>query len=221
MKTKHEVDSKEGSRLLFETLIVMGLTFLLSFWFLQLKGIITLLPAIYFFIERRKRGRTWSDIGFKLKNTLTDLKNNWYLVILVAVVTQVLTLIIGKYFLTGFIQHVQSRIPLVDPSHLVPLFLMVMVATFGEELIFRAFFQERLSWYISAPLAILISTIVFALMHYAEGPVSIVAYDIVTISIDSVIYGIVYHRTKNIFASWISHCLADIFGFTLMLNLFK
>lgn len=221
MKTELVTDSKEGNRLLFETLVVMGLTFLLSFWFLELKGIITLLPAIYFIIERRKRGRTWSDIGFKLKDTLTDLKSNWYLVILVAVVTQTLTLIIGKYFLIGFVQHIQSRIPLVDPSHLVPLFLMVTVATFGEELIFRAFFQARLSWYISAPLAILISSIVFALLHYSEGPISIVAYDIVMISIDSVIYGVVYHRTKNIFASWIPHYLADIVGITLMLSLFK
>jgi membrane protease YdiL (CAAX protease family) len=90
-----------------------------------------------------------------------------------------------------------------------------------EELIFRAFFQERLSWFINIPMAIGISSAVFALLHYSKGSFSIVAFDIFTIFVDSIIYGVIYHRTKNIFASWIPHFLADIIGITLMISLFS
>jgi len=45
----------------------------------------------------------------------------------------------------------------------------------------------------------------------------IVVYDIETIFIDSIIFGIIFNRTKNIFASWIGHILADLVGIVLLL----
>ena len=70
-------------------------------------------------------------------------------------------------------------------------------------------------------IATIISSIVFSFMHYSQGSFTVVAYDIFTIFIDSLIYSVIYHRTKNIFASWIAHYLADIFGVVAMIILFK
>ena len=161
---------KKTNDLLYEMIAVMGLTVLFSFLYPEYKSLITLIPLIYLLIERAKRGRSWNDIGFKFNETLSDLKNNWYLIILVVIITQVLTLGVGEYFLPGFLQHIQARIPLINPSQLILFMIMLMSATLGEELIFRVFFQERLSWYISVTSAILISSAVFASLHYAGGP---------------------------------------------------
>jgi membrane protease YdiL (CAAX protease family) len=161
---------KKTNDLLYEMIAVMGFTVLFSFLYPEYKSLITLIPLIYLLIERAKRGRSWNDIGFKFNETLSDLKNNWYLIILVVIITQVLTLGVGEYFLPGFLQHIQARIPLINPSQLILFMIMLMSATLGEELIFRVFFQERLSWYISVTSAILISSAVFASLHYAGGP---------------------------------------------------
>ena len=209
---------KKSNALLYEMIAVMGLTVIFSFLYPEYKSLITLSPLIYLLIERKKSGRSWNDIGFKFKQTLTDLKNNWYLVILVVIVTQVLTLIIGEYFFAGFLQHIQTRIPLIDPSHLIPFMIMLFAATLGEELIFRVFFQKRLNWYIGIIPAILISSAVFSSLHYASGPLSIISFDIITIFIDSIIYGIIYYKTKNVFAAWIPHLLADVVAIFLIVN---
>ena len=209
---------KKSNALLYEMIAVMGLTVIFSFLYPEYKSLITLSPLIYLLIERKKSGRSWNDIGFKFKQTLTDLKNNWYLVILVVIVTQVLTLIIGEYFFAGFLQHIQTRIPLINPSHLIPFMIMLFAATLGEELIFRVFFQERLNWYIGIIPAILISSAVFSSLHYASGPLSIISFDIITIFIDSIIYGIIYYKTKNVFAAWIPHLLADVVAIFLIVN---
>ena len=222
METIHRSKSElqKSQQLLYETITIMGITILLSIIFEEWKGLITLIPAVYFFIERRFRKRAWTDIGFNFKSTLLDLKNNWLLVVLVAVVTQVLTLLTATYFFPAYIQHVLSRIPFESSVHLVPI-IFLLAATFMEELIFRAFFQERLSWFINGTVAIGIASLVFALMHFSKGTFSIVTFDIVTIFIDSIIYGFIYHRTKNIFASWIPPFLADLIGITLMMALFS
>ena len=204
--------------LLSEMIAVMGFTVLFSFLYPEYKSLITLIPLIYLLIERKKRGRSWNDIGFKFNKTLSDLKNNWYLIILVVIVTQVLTLLIGEYFFSGFLQHIQARIPLINPSQLIPFMIMLISATLGEELIFRVFFQERLSWYIGVTSAILISSAIFAVLHYAAGPQSIISFDLTTIFIDSIIYCIIYHKTKNVFAAWIPHLLADIVAIFLIVN---
>lgn len=210
----------KNRRLLIETITIMGVTILLSFIFEEWKGIIILIPAIYFFIERRARKRAWVDIGFKFKDTLVDLKNNWVLVVLVAIVMQVLTLLTANYFLPNYIQHVLSRIPIKSSLHLVPV-IFLLAATFMEELIFRAFFQERLSWFINSSVAIGIASFVFAVLHFSKGSLTIVIFDIGTIFIDSIIYGSIYHRTKNIFASWIPHFLADLVALSLIISVFN
>jgi len=220
METLHKTSISQDKQLFLETTIVMGITIVLSFLFQELKGIITLIPAVYFLVERRVRKRTWSDIGFKLNQTLSDIIANWKLIVLAAVILQVLTLLYAQYLLPGYVQHVLSRIPTESNVFLVLIFF-VPAATFLEELIFRAFFQERLSWFMSIPLAIVITSAVFALLHFSSGSASIVSFDLLTIFVDGVVYGIIYHRTKNIFASWIPHFLADFVGITLMMSLYS
>ena len=148
---------------------------------------------------------------------MADVKNNWYWIIAVGVVAQFIVITIAKCCVPDYFEHVKSRIPLMNISQIVPLLLMILVVTFAEEIVYRGFFQERISWFIKPSYAIILFSIVFSMMHYSSGSFSIVTYDVGTIFIDSLIYGIIFNRTKNIFASWIGHLLADLVGVALFM----
>jgi membrane protease YdiL (CAAX protease family) len=210
-----------SNRILFETLAVMAFVILLSILFPQGKGLFGLLPIAYFLVERQIRKRKFDDIGFRWKNTWKDLKHNWHLVLLVAVVTQLGTLLIARVFVPDFFAHVRSRVPVLTVNQLIPLVLTVLMGTFAEEIVYRGFAQERLCWFVGPTFSVLIASAVFSSMHFSPGTPGVIAYDLSTIFIDSLIYGLIYHRTKNIFASWVPHLLADFVGVALMLTLFK
>lgn len=213
--------NKPDTRILIETLALLVLVILLSLLIPQMKGLFELIPIVYILVEKHLRKRTFNEIGFKLKHTLKDVKANWYLILLVAVILQFGTLIFAKYFIPDFVAHVQSRIPLVTMSQLIPLFVEITVATFIEEIIYRGFFQERLGRYSGTAISVILTSLVFSFMHFSAGTFIVVAYDIFTIFLDSLIYSIIYHRTKNIFASWVAHYLADLIAVVAMLILIK
>lgn len=204
--------NKPGIRILIETLLILGLIVILSILLPQLRGLFELIPIVYFLIERHVRKRSLEEIGFKLKSAPKDIKDNLFLIFLVVIVMQFLTLFIAKGLLPDFVAHVQSRIPVLNPNQIVALFLTILVGTFAEEIVYRGLFQERLGWFFGAVSAVILTSLIFSFMHYSPDTFSVVLYDIFTIFIDSLIYSAIYHRTKNIFASWTAHFLADIFG---------
>lgn len=213
---KNQKNGQASKQLLLETLIVIALTILLFFIFNNISSIIPLIPAIYLLVERRKRHRTWSDIGFRMENLFSDLKKNWYLILLVGVVSPLLTFLIGKYCVPGFIVHVKSRLP-INASAMISTIITIIIGTFLEEVIFRGFLQGRLEWFLTPIMSIIISSCLFAFMHYSSGSIAVVALDMLGIFVDSIIYGFIFTKTKNIFTSWIGHCLSDFIGFVFLL----
>jgi membrane protease YdiL (CAAX protease family) len=209
---------QSDKRLLVETIVVLAITIILFIAFNSLRSVIAALPALYLIIERRIKHLSWSDIGFKFKNTFSDVKKNWIWVGVVGIISPLLTFYIGKLFLPGFIEHVGSRLPL-DVKVIIPALITITIGTFLEEVIFRGYIQERLGIFIGIPSAIIATSILFGFMHYSSGPLNIVAFDIAGIFIDSILYGIIYAKTKNIFAPWIGHYLSDIVGIICLLFL--
>lgn len=130
---------------------------------------------------------------------------------MIPVISPLLTFYIGKHYIPGFVNHVNSRLP-SDIKAIVPAILTVTVGTFLEEISFRGFVQGRLEWFITPPKAVIISSILFAFMHYSHGSIAIVTFDITGVFIDSILFGIIYTKTKNIFTSWIGHYLSDLIG---------
>lgn len=212
-------DVKKNKKNHFETLAVLALFILLSILLPQAKGLFSLLPIVYLLVDKIVRKRSFADIGFRWKNIWKDIKGNWHLMLLVAVVTQVGTILLARAFVPEFYAHVVSRVPVMAIDQLVPLFLMILVGTFAEEIVYRGFLQERLGWFVAPVLSVVIASIVFSAMHYSPGSPGVIAFDIATIFIDSLIYGAIYYRTKNIFASWIPHLLADIVGLVILLTM--
>lgn len=214
MSKKHRIEDQ----MLIETLVVLIITVLFFLVFNNFNSIIPMIPVIYLLIEKRKRHRSWSDIGFNIKNVESDARINWHWILLVGVISPLLTFHIGKYCIPGYIDHVKSRLPM-DIKVIIPAIITITIGTFLEEIIFRGFVQGRLEWFISPLKAIIISAILFAFMHYSHGSIAIVIFDMFGVFIDGMLLGIIFKRTKNIFTSWIGHYLSDLIGIVCLLFL--
>ncbi|MBZ9687374.1 CPBP family intramembrane metalloprotease [Clostridium estertheticum] len=197
------------SEILIETIIVIGITIILSTIFKDYGSVIIIILVVFFLIESRIRHRSWVSIGFNVKDTLINARKNWCVVVFVGIILPLLIFFIAKQFVPEFITHVKSRLPL-NINAIIPAIIAITIGTFLEEVIFRGFIQERLSWFIGTPIAIIITSILFAFMHISKGSFKIVTFDLTGIFIDSIFYGIIFSKTKNIFASWSVHYMSDL-----------
>ena len=205
----------------WEILIVMGASLSITLLFPRLTIVGILIPVAYLIIERRLRQRTWSESGLHIKALPQDLLHNLGWVLLVSIGFQALSVFGAYFFLPEYSSHIMARLPFDAHTFDSQVFNTLLVVTLGEEIIYRALFQKRLSDFLPVPAAILLSSLVFALMHYAPGPALIVFIDLALIVADSVVYGIIFARSNNVFASWIAHFLADVVGILFLLVLMK
>ena len=73
---------------------------------------------------------------------------------LVSIGTQLIPILIAKTILPEYLTHIQERLPLNISGSIGMLAVSLLVATLAEELVYRALFQERLSWELGTPLAL-------------------------------------------------------------------
>lgn len=210
-------NARASRRVLTETIVLLALVTAAPLLPPGLRTLLALVPLVYFFVERHVRHRAWGEVGFRPRALPRDLAANWLPAVLVAVVIQFVVVWAAARWEPGYLDHVIARLPfqLDQAPRLIPL---ILVATLGEEITFRALFQERLGWFVPVPVAVGVTSLAFGLAHWAKGDPFIVAIDIGLVVVDSVLYGIIYARTRNVFASWVPHFLADLFalGFVLM-----
>lgn len=201
-----------------ETIIVIGITIILSTILKDYGSVIIIIPVAFFLIESRIRHRSWVSIGFNVRDTLINVRENWCVVVFAGIILPLLIFLIAKQFVPEFITHVRSRLPL-NINAIIPAIIAIGIGTFLEEVIFRGFIQERLSWFIGTPIAIIIASILFGFMHISKGSFKIVAFDLTGIFIDSIFFGIIFSKTNNIFASWTVHYMGDITALICLLFL--
>lgn len=210
------VISEPPRQILYETLFVIVLTLVLAL-LTPLKGIAVLLPVVYLFGEARLRHRSWADLGIKPREFLQAIGANWQWILLVGVVLQIVVPMGAQLFYPAFLEHVRERVPLFDNLQLLGIVGALLVSTLIEELSFRALFQERLSWFVGTPTAILFAALVFGLMHISTGTSLVIALDVGFVILDGALYGIIFARGKNLFAAWVAHFLADVIGILFLL----
>jgi uncharacterized protein len=210
--------TQPSRRILYEISALLLITLAAPLLWPELRTLFVLMPLVYFLIERPLRGRTWREVGFDLRTLPRGVVDNWFLILLVAVVIQFLVVWGAAVWFPAFLEHVKARLPFtLDQA--VGLLPLVLLATLGEEISYRALFQARLSWFIPTPAAIVLVSVAFGLAHWAAGDPVIVMADILLIIIDSIIYGVIFARSKNVFVAWIAHFLADLFGLSFLLLL--
>jgi membrane protease YdiL (CAAX protease family) len=208
----NNIEKQTDNRILIETILVLGLMVVPVIFWPQTKTLTALVSLGYLLLERRFRKRSWEEIGFKFKTIKQDFKNNWFLIVLVGVLIQVLIIAAAKFFLPDFLLHVQGRVTDVIGAQMLIMFGVLIFSTLIEELIYGTLFQERFSWYFNPYFVIVVISVLFALMHWSEGPLAIVLLDIGLIVVSSSIYGLIFMRGRNILVAWLAHWLADVVG---------
>ncbi len=171
----------------------------------------------YIFIEKIIRKQTYNEIGFRIKGLYKDLIKYWWLILL-PIGTGLASLFLSKLIIPEYFAHVIERTqPMLAFYNLLILIPQLFILALAEEICFRGFFQRKLGICFNIRVAIIITSLIFALGHLSEGSPIVVIYDITWIFIDSIIYGILFYKTKNIYICWISHLLANICGVLVMM----
>jgi len=201
----------------WEIVLVMAIYLTLAQLFPGMREILAIPLVLYMVVESILRHRTRAENGFGFRNILSGLRQNIGWVLLASIASQALTILGEKYLLPDIFTHIFGRVPYDISSLTVSLFVSIAIATFLEELLFRALFQNRLSAFVSPAVAVGIVSLVFAFAHFSPGPALIVFFDLLGVFTDSIIFGIIFQRSKNVFVAWIPHFLADIFAIILLI----
>lgn len=205
--------------ILYEVILVTAVM-LLGMWFLPAyKTFFGLIPLVYLLIEKRIRHRSWQDLGFKFRAFWQDLRMNWFWFVLVGFISQPLVAILTKYFYPAYLEHVIARLPFDENMGLLLILPILAVSLVLEELTYRTLIQGRLTRYIGATMAILITSVLFGFAHFATGPFWIVFLDISVIIVDSILFGIIYKRGGNLVVTWLAHFIGDVLGLMVIISL--
>jgi membrane protease YdiL (CAAX protease family) len=166
--------------------------------------------------------RPWSELGLK-RGFGRDFRRVRYYFLTDTLLFQILPPTLGIAYVFGYypeeIQHVTSRLSvnfgsLGGATAVGGLLAAALVLTLMEEVVFRVYIQERLSWFIGTPAAILLASVVFGLVHAVgtTGSLQVVSTDIAGVAIDGVFFGIIYAKTHNLALTWATHYTADVVG---------
>lgn len=121
-------------------------------------------------------------------------------------------------FLPEYIRYETARASSFVPVELsVTSILLFFVFALGEEIAWRAFFQNKLCKVLPTVPALIVTSFLFTLGHYQRGNAVVVLFGLLFTFINSVLYGVIFHKTKNAWASAVSHYIANIFEVTLFL----
>ncbi len=204
---------------LYVTLAVILLSMIPGIFISGLKPLAYIAALVYISGEHRRRGHSWEEMGIKLQGFKKDLRANWHLILIVAVILQLPVLLIASAYWPDLLRHLSDRITVLNSPAVWLLILVLLVIPFFEELIYRGLLQQRLAWYLNGFLAVVIASFIFGLQHFTAGSPTIVAVDLAGVFVDGMFYGWIFSRCRNIFVSWSAHTAADLVGAALLLFL--
>lgn len=199
-------------------MVIISFSNLLGF---NIAGISVLIGVTFFFINKALEKQSFEDSGLNTRAVGANLKDKkiWIWIILPLIMDAV-SIGISKLFLPEYIEHVLARTEaFVTFDNALLLIFQLIVLALGEEIAWRAFFQNQLNKTLPITPVLLITSVLFALGHLAEGSAIIVIYDIFFIFINSILYGIVFHKSKNAWISAISHFTANLFSVIVLVFL--
>ena len=186
--------------------------------------------VIYAISRPIRHNRPWQELGLK-HGFVKDFKKVWYYFGIDAFLFQILPPTFGLAIIFGYypelVSHITGRLSinfgsLEGISAVVTLLVAALFLTLMEEVVFRVTIQERLSWYIGTPAAILSAALLFGLVHAVgtSGSLPIILLDVIGVAIDGVFFGIIYSKTHNLALTWATHYFADVVGLIALILIF-
>lgn len=198
------------------TLIGIGIMILLTLTKVvpssNIAGYAIFVGIAFFFVTEAADKTRDSESGLRFHTIATDLKKPGVaLWTLLPSVSGIATLVVGNLIFRGeFVAHILGRTDsILSFDQIVLLAAQVIIAAFGEEIAFRGFFFGKASKLFPVWVCAVVSSAVFAAGHIAAGNTAIVAYDVATIFIDSLIFSVIYHKSGNCVISTFAHILGN------------
>ena len=226
----HSGKSPGHSEELRGLLIVLGilvLTILVSLLVKKDKSLYILgyiVAIVYVMRGPRRNNRPWSEVGIKPpRSFLEDLKKVWYLVLIVVFIFQFLAPEMGVAHLLGYYQllvhYINARV-----SQVPGLAGAALILSLFETIVYQVFVQERLSWFIGTPAAIVLASVLAGFAHAASagwGTFNVAFTDAAGVVLDFAVFGIIWARTRNLAVTWAAHYAADITGIIALTLIFR
>lgn len=171
-----------------------------------------ILGIIFFFVINAMERIPASESGLDIKSLGLGLKDSKiWIWLLLPIVMDAVCITLAVLFLPGYIEHESLRAGSFVPIELsLSSTLLFLVFALGEEIAWRAFFQNRLSKMLPVIPAILITSFLFTLGHFSQVDLSIVLFGLVFTFINSVLYGVIFQKTRNAWVSAAAHFAANI-----------
>ncbi len=202
-------------------MLIMSIVSFSNLFGLKIAGISVLIGVSFFFINNAFEKQPSKDRGLDFKAIRYNLKGRKiWIFILLPLIMDAVCILISKLFLPEYIEHVLARTEIfISFDNFVLLVLQLGVLALGEEIAWRAFFQNQLNKTLPIIPVMLISSLFFAFGHISEGNITIVLYDIFFVYINSILYGIIFYKSNNAWISAISHFIANLFSIIILVFL--
>ena len=115
------------------------------------------------------------------------------------------------------LHHISQR-----TSQVPGLVVAALILTLLETIVYQVCIQERLSWFIGTPAAILVAIVLAGFAHAVGTPGSfhVVLTDSAGVALDFIVFGIIWARTHNLALTWLTHYAADIVGIIALAMIF-
>lgn len=211
--------AKKPSAVAMIIMVIMAAASFTNLFGLNLSSSAIIIGVVFFFadkmIEKQPMAGSGLDIG-AIGAGLRDRKIWIWLVL--PIVMDAVCVVLSVLFLPEYIEYETARAGAFVTIELsVSSILLFFVFALGEEIAWRAFFQNKLSKTLAIAPALLVTSLLFTLGHYQKGNTVIVLFGLIFTFINSILYGVVFHKTKNAWISALSHFAANIFEVILFI----
>ncbi len=188
---------------------------------LKIAGLAVVVGVILFFVHKASEKQPFEGSGLDIGAIRINFKDKsiWFWMAL-PIIMDAVAIGISKLLLPEYIDHVLARTEaFVSFDKVLILIIQLAFLALGEEIAWRAFFQKQLNKALPIIPTLLISSSLFAIGHFSQGNAVILLYDVLFVFINSVLYGIIFHKTNNAWMSAISHFAANLFSIIVLVFL--
>ncbi|WP_170110745.1 CPBP family intramembrane glutamic endopeptidase [Flavilitoribacter nigricans] len=158
-------------------------------WILNLTYLVVIIGtmAALFIVRKLISKQSLVSAGLATDKGVREFGEGWLLGMVLVTVGYVLLVISGMAASTGFN---------FQPATLIGWFVLFLLQPFAEELLFRGYLMSLLARYFNIKVAVLISALVFALVHASNDGFSTMGF--ITISIAGLLFGLLFLKTGQL-----------------------
>lgn len=195
-------------------IIAMTIVSFASLFGIGIAGISVIIGVVFFIIHKTNNKNHTAESGLSTKTIRVNLKKtSIWILILLPIIMNVVCIVGAKFVLPEYIDYLYGRTEgMLSFDKIVLLILQLAILAFGEEIAWRGFYQKQLDKALPIAPTIIITSLIFSIAHMSTGDTLVVVYDLVFIFINSIIYGVIYYKTSNIWISTFAHFIANVFA---------